>query len=744
MLKFLNSKTGTHRDVVFTWNDDKSACSVSGKATGGNAVNNMFLRTSGSFPFGIVPGGTYRLKYSATNVKFQVLVYKNNSLDTVIGSIVDREITIPADASGVDIRLFVDSGVTASETVYPKLFTTYTTAEIENELKNGNIVKPKGVVTTGTDIDDIVTAGCYVLDSANTYDHNPFPGIISELLVFYASNNTKVQVAYSQSRNEIKYRVSRLGVYPEDWYDQIPSTVTMQKFNAYDILAANYVLKRTSGTHNGITYTWDGDVCTVSGEASNVSVNVLKSTDYLPEDVVPGETYYIKYTTTNPQVQLRIMWRDNSDTTLERTFATGDMPVTVPASATKWTIALYVEDGVDLDEDVTVSGIALVSTMTNKELAARVGETGMTGQTYAASLLSWAVIGASFDSGEFNYKLTAYPTLEDAQAQTNGFTYTPEIDDFRYACWDMYKKMNGISDLYIYANGGQNARDWIYPSGASEARKHVYDTDTEELATPNGYYDGSNVWHFYYVHDSADGWTYNNGTYTKGGYIAPYRTGIGHGGGTWAKMLSDYQNGNVKQVFVINLGSNDINNNYPHNDDWSEKQSYDATKYYTCGEIEDIGTYDLETDTDTVPEGKTEGVVPGVVNSYAAYIGAILNRIIAIQPGALILLCTIRKGFASPANKAAVWTEYNNMLKAIAADDRYKDNVIIIDNGAEGPDYGSAPMTSMFVGYHPNAIGYQYISRFWNTLINNALWANYTKPIVKQGMFIGTGKAFST
>ena len=390
----------------------------------------------------------------------------------------------------------------------------------------------------------------------------------------------------------------------------------------------------------------------------------------------------------------------------------------------------------------------------------------------------WAIIGASFDSGEFNFRVANNEHMS-------------EIDWYEYSCWEAFRKMNGIPDLYMYCNGGQNAKDWISLKSGDHflgvTTDALTDGDTRTTITVNGqsvaavdyglaFYqnreflftasDGkwhaidtvSNAWincygaisrSYAYNSDSEEilwYWDQPNGVVG--------RSGIGLGGGCWWKMRQDHQNGKTRQVFVVNLGSNDINNNYPHNDDWTEKQNYDATKFYTCGTIADIGEYDYATDTDTVPSGKTAGVVPGVVNSYAAYIGAILNRILAIQPDAIIFLCTIRNGFCenefvlpaetAPAkvqNRMAVWAQYNDVLKSIAAMDRYKNNVYILDNAEFGPNYSCSPMRNMIVGYHPNAVGYQYIAQYWNTLVDYTVQTNYTK--MRQSMFIGTGRQYS-
>ena len=326
-----------------------------------------------------------------------------------------------------------------------------------------------------------------------------------------------------------------------------------------------------------------------------------------------------------------------------------------------------------------------------------------TGSSLMGMIHHWAIIGASFDTGEFNYTIEGAP-------------HTSEIDWYEYSCWEHLKRVNGIPDLYIYGNGGQNARDWVRYKQVSErpARTYVYTTGEEEVAT------------------------------TSQGY--PYRTGIGPGGGNWStKLRIDLEAGKRYQAYLINLGSNDINNLYPF-----EGKTITDGPSYTEGEIADIGTYDKTTDTDTLPAGKsasdTGNIGLNVVNSYAGYMGAILNRIFAYQPDAIVFLATIRNGFANTGARYAVWNRYNDVLKAIAAETaeggKYAGRKIyILDNGAFGPNYHIEPMRGMMVADHPNALGYQYLAGYWNTLIDHAIQKNYIA--LTQSMFIGTGKAYS-
>lgn len=365
----------------------------------------------------------------------------------------------------------------------------------------------------------------------------------------------------------------------------------------------------------------------------------------------------------------------------------------------------------------------------------------VTGPSRMSMIHNWAIIGASFDSGEFNHALTVYPTVADYQAGTNGKTHWAEYEGYEYSCFEYLKRINGIPNMYLYSNGGQNSRDWIrYGLADRPARTWVYTTGELEVATP--YWEDG---HFWYISDDPDdprGCTYHPGTetepayYTPGGNIAPYRTGAGHAGGNWWKLREDLEAGKRYNAYLINLGSNDLNNNHDFpGDPASEGPAYDA------GTLADIGTYDRTTNTDTLPYESPDVVVPGIINSYAAYMGAILNRIFAYQPDAIVFVATIRNGFSQNNDRLTAWKAYNDVLEKIVGTATgggkyYGKKLYLLDNAAFGPCYDVPPMNGMFVHNHPNALGYQYIAGYWNTLIDHAIQKNYLA--MQQSMFIGT------
>lgn len=220
VLRFCDISNKSSREVDYTWNANKTECYVNGTATGGNSAHSIFYRNNGNFPFGVKPGDTFNVKYSGTKVKFQILIYKNNTLNSTLSTTSDTQMTIPSDASGIDIRLFVESGVTADETVSPRMFTTKTNKELVSES-----VLPRGFVSggNGVDIDDLRMPGAYVIGpgtSPNTYAHHPFEGQSCEIIVLKGLDTVITQIAVNVITGALKHRVSLSGSFPEDWTEE--------------------------------------------------------------------------------------------------------------------------------------------------------------------------------------------------------------------------------------------------------------------------------------------------------------------------------------------------------------------------------------------------------------------------------------------------------------------------------------------------------------------------------------------
>ena len=135
----------------------------------------------------------------------------------------------------------------------------------------------------------------------------------------------------------------------------------LNKYNVYNEFVGQ--LTRTTQTVNGITFTWTGEVCDVDGTASGTGITILRSAAALPASVIPGETYYLLYNTTDSKVRLRIIFRDSNASDISTTYYTGPAFVTVPSNAAIWNISLIVSTGNTVSH-ATVSNIAFLTSMT--------------------------------------------------------------------------------------------------------------------------------------------------------------------------------------------------------------------------------------------------------------------------------------------------------------------------------------------------------------------------------------------
>lgn len=141
----------------------------------------------------------------------------------------------------------------------------------------------------------------------------------------------------------------------------------IEKYNCWDILAN---LARTNGVHNGITYTWSGGKCTCVGTTTGQSVNsIFYSVNSLPDGIVPGNDYYVKYNSQSGNIKFhcRFVINGTEDTTTTAQLFTSDGILHVPSGAEGMRIRLTTpaQSGLVLNE--TVEPIILVS-YTAKEM----------------------------------------------------------------------------------------------------------------------------------------------------------------------------------------------------------------------------------------------------------------------------------------------------------------------------------------------------------------------------------------
>lgn len=132
----------------------------------------------------------------------------------------------------------------------------------------------------------------------------------------------------------------------------------LDNYGTYPI--SNDFFKKTTGTHNGVTYTWSPDgKCTVTGTATSVSVNILfNNQTSLPPKMEVGKQYIIDFVTSDPKVKFSIACYTSGATSFH-TFSKRSMFV-VPAGTVGMALRLYVDSGTSFTTAVIVSRIDII------------------------------------------------------------------------------------------------------------------------------------------------------------------------------------------------------------------------------------------------------------------------------------------------------------------------------------------------------------------------------------------------
>ena len=129
-------------------------------------------------------------------------------------------------------------------------------------------------------------------------------------------------------------------------------------YNIYSLIDDS--VTRSSASYNGITYTWNGKTCTVSGTSTDVSINPLVARTALPNGLVSGGIYPVKYKTTDARVGLNFVFYDSNGTATYIHFAK-DGTLTVPSDAVEWALRLYVNKDHTLSPSAVISEIAVLN-----------------------------------------------------------------------------------------------------------------------------------------------------------------------------------------------------------------------------------------------------------------------------------------------------------------------------------------------------------------------------------------------
>ena len=142
-------------------------------------------------------------------------------------------------------------------------------------------------------------------------------------------------------------------------------------YNEHDVFAASDApLTKNTGTNNGVTFTWSGETCTLSGEASasNDATNVLITyRKALPASVVPGRKYFLRFASSNDQLSsgypfmLAFSFYTSSNGYISGANCYKSGTLTIPSNAVKWYLRIQVAHSTVIPEDTYVSDIRLLT-----------------------------------------------------------------------------------------------------------------------------------------------------------------------------------------------------------------------------------------------------------------------------------------------------------------------------------------------------------------------------------------------
>ena len=106
-------------------------------------------------------------------------------------------------------------------------------------------------------------------------------------------------------------------------------------------------------THNGITYTWDGQTCTASGTASNTSFcNFIGSLSVMPSALHAGGYYLVTVNSTDPNLLLRVSTGTSSEY-ITPDFYNGTGLLHIPDDATYCIMRYQVYNGYTVNGTIT-------------------------------------------------------------------------------------------------------------------------------------------------------------------------------------------------------------------------------------------------------------------------------------------------------------------------------------------------------------------------------------------------------
>ena len=205
--------------IVFD-NRGNSTCAIKGTATADSFINLVDLGSGLALPF--EAGATYVLEGHAVNAKVQMAVMKNGAITQLVTATDGRKaVTIPADADGLTIRVFVSSGKTVNEVVRYACYNSYSNKELTSmvvPITEKTLFDVKKDPLGSCDLNEILEDGSYLMIDSNTYENAPVEVSSVGMLNVYHPNTVYMQVfVHFTPKNVFIRRLLAGGTWTE-WY----------------------------------------------------------------------------------------------------------------------------------------------------------------------------------------------------------------------------------------------------------------------------------------------------------------------------------------------------------------------------------------------------------------------------------------------------------------------------------------------------------------------------------------------
>ena len=239
---------------------------------------------------------------------------------------------------------------------------------------------------------------------------------------------------------------------------------SLSPYNAVDLLCTSSIA--ANGTHNGVTYTFSGNQCTVTGTSTGASFkNICDSGSRLPDGMTAGKPIYCKYCTDDNNVRLALAFRDENNAQIgSMQYLITDRVVTVPQNAVRFIARIDVPLGKTVNSTVE---FAALTELTHSDMESQIEQ--LTTDVTAMQTNDNEMKATLNDLATENLLLPAYESDNETTVH-HGITY--QKVNGRY---HIFGTATGISFHDIYANTEQ------LPSWLEKNRQYYVNYQAEKV-----------------------------------------------------------------------------------------------------------------------------------------------------------------------------------------------------------------------------------------------------------------------